>query len=188
MNTLAIDPTVSLIIRAALSLLFGSAAAHKLRDVASFRIAVERYELLPPLWAVPVGAALIAAEVAIAVGLWLPRVAPVAAVAAAALLALYAVAIAVNLRRGRRDLDCGCGGPAGRRPISGWLVVRNGVVAAAAVAGALPVTARALTWVDWVTVASGVVTVALLYVAGDGLAAVHRRGSQRNAEGILNHG
>ena len=42
---------------------------------------------------------------------------PHAAAAAALLLALYAGAIGVNLARGRRDIDCGCGGPASRQPI-----------------------------------------------------------------------
>jgi hypothetical protein len=167
----ALDPALRLLLRAALTLLFGWAAAHKLRDVASFRAAIDAYELLPPVWSVPAGVALIAAEVGVAAGLWLPRVAPVAAIAAALLLALYAGAIGVNLVRGRRDIDCGCAGPAHRQPISAALVLRNVVLAVAALAAALPAAPRALTWVDGVTVVAGVAALALLYGAADGVLA-----------------
>jgi len=175
MSTPALDPALQLLLRAALSLLFAAAATHKLRDVASFRTALERYELLPSLWSVPAGVALIAAEVGIAAGLWLPRVAPVAALAAAALLALYAGAIGVNLARGRRDIDCGCAGPARRQPISAALVRRNGVLAAAALVSALPGAPRGLTWVDGVTVIAGVTALGCLYAAVDGLLATAPR-------------
>jgi uncharacterized membrane protein YphA (DoxX/SURF4 family) len=177
------DPAVQLIVRGALALLFGWAAAHKLRDVAGFRAALEGYDLLARRWAVPAGALLIASEVGVAAGLLLPRVAPLAALAGAALLVLYAVAIAVNLRRGRRDIDCGCGGPAGRQTISGGLVVRNGVLALAALGSAAPAHARSLTWVDGPTIVAAVATVALLYTAVDGLLLNGRSDApQRDAE------
>jgi hypothetical protein len=178
------DPAVQLIVRGALALLFGWAAAHKLRDVAGFRAALEGYDLLARRWAVPAGALLIASEVGVAAGLLLPRVAPLAALAGAALLVLYAVAIAVNLRRGRRDIDCGCGGPAGRQTISGGLVVRNGVLALAALGSAAPAHARSLTWVDGPTIVAALATVALLYTAVDGLLLNGRSyAPQREAEG-----
>ncbi|MGH7787783.1 MAG: MauE/DoxX family redox-associated membrane protein [Candidatus Binatia bacterium] len=166
-----IDPLFSLVARGALALLFASAAVHKLRDIDAFRRAVEGYELLPPLWAVPAGALLIAGELGLAVGLWLPRVAPVASLGAALLLGLYAWAIAVNLRRGRRDLDCGCGGPARRQMISPALVWRNSLLAAVALLAALPVSGRSLTWFDGGTLVAAVASLALLYAAADGLLA-----------------
>jgi len=167
----ALDPAARLVLRGLLSAILGWAAWHKLRDVGAFRAAVEAYELAPPLWAVPIGAALIAAELAIAVGLWLPRVGSAAAMAAAALLLLYGTAIAINLARGRRDLDCGCAGPAGELPISSALVARNLVLAALAAASALPGAARPWHWLDAVTVAAGVIALAALYAVVDGLLA-----------------
>jgi len=181
MHTMAVDPVLSLVGRGALSLLFGWAAVHKLRDVQGFRAALAGYELMPPVWTVPMGALVIGAELGIAAGLWLPRVAGAAALAGAVLLALYGGAMAVNLRRGRRDIDCGCGGPAGRQPISAWLVGRNAGLASVAVFSALPVAARPLVWVDFITVAAAVATTALLYAAADQLR-VHHRGSQRDTE------
>jgi len=181
MSALAVDPAVQLCGRAALTLLFSSAALHKLRDVERFRAALAGYELVPRLWTVPLGGLLIGAELAIAAGLWLPGVASAAALGAALLLAVYAGAIVVNLRRGRRDIDCGCGGPAGRQPISAWLVWRNAGLAGVAVLSALPAAGRSLTWVDGLTVVAGMATLALLYTAAEGLQ-IHRRGTQWYAE------
>jgi hypothetical protein len=174
-----LDPVPQLILRAAMSLLFAAAAVHKLRDVDGFRRALEGYELLPPLWAVPAGAALIAVELSIALALWLPALSTFAAVAAATLLGLYAAAIAVNLLRGRRDIECGCFGPARRRPISAMLVVRNALLAAAALGAAAPAEPRPLLWIDLVTIAAGVLGVALLYLAIDGLLALSDDAARR---------
>ena len=55
-----------------------------------------------------------------------------------ALLLTYAIAIAINLARGRRDLDCGCAGPNERRPIAAWMVWRNVGIAILLAAVLLP--------------------------------------------------
>lgn len=190
MTRLVFDPVPQLVLRAGLSWLFAWAAIHKLRDVDSFRAALEGYDLVPPLWTIPAGAFLIAAEVGIATGLWLPRVHPVAGGAAAALLLLYAGAVAINLVRGRRDIDCGCAGPARRQTISGALVLRNAVLAAAALISALPAEARTLTWIDGVTLVAAILTVGLLYAAIDHLlaiAAAHRDASLHDDRAEMAH-
>ncbi|HSP97099.1 MAG TPA: MauE/DoxX family redox-associated membrane protein [Candidatus Dormibacteraeota bacterium] len=168
---MSLDPTVRLALRAALSLLLGSAAWHKLRDVGAFRAAVESYRLLPPVWAVPFAASLIAAESGLAIALWLPRLGGGAALGCAALLGLYATAMAITLRRGRRDVDCGCAGPAHRQSVRPALVVRNGVLIIAALLAALPARARSLTWVDVLTALLAPAAAACLYLAIDGLLA-----------------
>jgi hypothetical protein len=165
----ALDPAFALALRAALALLFGAAALHKLRDPAAFRAALEAYAVLPAA-TVGAGAALVvAAEVAAAallVGVAPAQGGPAAAgpVLAAALLAVYGAAIAWNLARGRRELDCGCLGPAGRQPLSGWLVARNGALAAAALACLLPVSERALLWPDAVSIAGAALFAALAWI------------------------
>jgi hypothetical protein len=161
------DPVIDATLRAALALLFAVAAGHKLRDLGRFRATVAEYRLLPPSVA-PAGAGLVvAAELAVAAGLVAPASRSAGLVSAGALLVVYAAAVGVNLARGRRDLDCGCAGPAAHRPISGWLVARNVALAAVALAGAAPVRARELVWVDGVTVACGAAALAALYVAAD---------------------
>ena len=52
-----------------------------------------------------------------------------AASAAAGLLIVYAPGMGVNLARGRRDLDCGCGAAGNRRAIAAWMVWRNLILA-----------------------------------------------------------
>jgi hypothetical protein len=183
MSAWVLDPVPQLVIRAALSLLFAWAAQHKLRDVAAFRVALEGYALVPARWTVPFGAGLIAVEVGIAAGLWAPRVSPVAALAAACLLILYGSAIAINLVRGRRAIDCGCAGPARRRPIGWTLVVRNAVLAGAALASAWPGASRPLTWFDAVTVVAAVPALVFLYAAADGLMAVRGASLDATADG-----
>jgi len=190
-GVLVTDPALQLTVRSALALLFFWAAAHKLRDRATFRTALGRYELLPVGWLRPFMALLIASELGVAVALLFPGSASQAALAAAGLFALYAGAIGINLRRGRRDIDCGCAGVQRGQALSAGLVVRNIVLLGAALACAPPVTPRALTWLDGVTVAAGTVTLLLLYAAADGLLAhasrarVRRTGDDRSAAGLL---
>lgn len=168
---MSLDPVLRLALRAALSLLLGASAWHKLRDVGAFRAAVENYRLLPPVWTVPVAAVLIAAECGLAVALWLPGVGDAAALGAAALLALYGAAMALALRSGRRDVDCGCAGPARRQSVRPALVARNGALVLAALLAALPAGARPLGWVDACTAVLAPAAAACLYVAVDGLLA-----------------
>jgi hypothetical protein len=164
------DPVVSLALRALLALLLGGAALAKLRDPRGFAAAVAGYRLLPAALATPAAAAFVAAELLLAAALWTP-LRTEAALGAAALLALYALAIAVNLVRGRRDIDCGCGGPLGRQALSEGLVLRNLAWAAAALACALPDAPRALAWLDLVTLAAAVAAGAALNQAAGALLA-----------------
>jgi hypothetical protein len=165
-----VDPAADTAMRVALALLFAAAAAHKARDLAAFRAAVAGYRLLPETATGFVAAALVAAEVALAAALALGPRAP-AALAAPGLLALYAGAIAANLARGRRDIDCGCGGPALRQTLSTGLVVRNAALGCAALTGLAPLAPRALVWVDAWTIAGAVLALSALYTATNRLLA-----------------
>lgn len=168
---MSLDPLLVLALRGGLSLLLATAAWHKLRDVDAFRAAVENYRLLPRVWAVPVAALLIAAECGLAVALWLPGVGRAAALGGAALLALYGTAMAITLRRGRRDVDCGCAGPAHRQSVRPALVARNGALVLAALLAALPARPRPLGGLDALTLVLAMATAACLYAAIDGLLA-----------------
>ena len=164
----ALDPCLGAIARLSIALVLGVAAAHKLRDLAGFRRALDGYRLLPG-WSVPAAALLLVSlEVAVAVALAVPGSGPTPALLAALLLLVYTAAIAVNLARGRRDIDCGCSGPARRRPLGAGLVLRNAVLGATALLGAAPVGARPLLWLDFLTVAAAVAVLGLLYAAADG--------------------
>jgi hypothetical protein len=169
------DPAVALGVRAALALLFATAAWHKLRDRGAFAAIVSAYRLVPERAVAAATVAIAAAEALVATLMVLPGPRTAAALGAAALLALYSSAIAVNLARGRRTIDCGCGALGARQPIGEWMLVRNGFVAAAAALTVQPVAARALVWVDWLTVAGAVAVAVAVWSATHGLAAAASR-------------
>jgi hypothetical protein len=164
---MTIDPVIDAAIRASLAVLFAAAASHKVREPRRFRGTVVEYRLLPGSLVTPMALALVGSELGVAAALVLPAWRTVGLFGAAVLLALYAGAIAVNLARGRRDLDCGCAGPAVRRPISGWLVTRNAALAVVALVGLVPVAPRSLVWVDALTILGSTAALAALYAAVD---------------------
>jgi len=167
----AVDPAVDVALRAAFALLFGAAAAHKLRDPGRFRAALADYRLLPAPLVGPAAIGLGVIETVLAATLVVPGTRAQGLAGAAALLAVYAAAVAVNLGRGRRALDCGCLGIGGRESISWWLVGRNAMMAGAALAALRPIAERPLVWVDAVTVAGAVALGAFTWLAFDGLLA-----------------
>jgi hypothetical protein len=153
---------------ACLALLFASAALHKVHDLSHFAAVVRAYRLLPE-GAVRLAPLVPLAELAVAAGLVAPATRVGAALAGTALLLIYAGAIAVNLRRGRRDLACGCGGPDDARPIAPWMVARNITLALLLAVTLLAWRERPLLPTDALTVGGGVAAATLLYVCMDRL-------------------
>lgn len=90
-----------------------------------------------------------------------------AAVALVLLLGLFSGAIAINLIRGRTDIDCGCFGPVLRQKLSGWLLLRNLALIVLAAAVALPEASRSIHPLDGVTIAFGAATLTMLYVSAN---------------------
>ncbi len=169
------DPVVDVVLRAALALLFASAARHKLRDLAGFRGVLQAYRLLPERLVAVTAPVVVGIELGLAAALVLPATRSLAGLGAAALLTAYSFAIAINLARGRRAIDCGCGGPGARQPISEWLVLRNALLTGAALFTLAPAAARPLLWVDWLTGVGGLVVIAAGWTAAHGLAAAAAR-------------
>lgn len=178
-----IDPVVTLVARVGLVLLFGSAAFHKLRDRLEFTGVLAGYRVLPagivPTAAVAVAAAELVIAAALAAG---SMVGPAGAVV---LLAIYSLAIGINLARGRRTIDCGCGALGARQPIGEWLLVRNALLVGAALTlVAAPVATRPLSWVDLVSVAGAVAVAVLVWTAAHGLAAAAHRVEAASTRGV----
>ena len=146
----------------ALAALFAAACAHKVLSREQWPSIVRQYQLLPEALA-GVATLLVPLAEALTAGLLLwPRMRVAGAMLAAALLVLYALAIAINLRRGRASIDCGCFG-SGRSGIAPWMLVRNLVFAALSLALLLPTDARALGLLERATLLVFVATLALLY-------------------------
>jgi hypothetical protein len=170
-----VDPALGILIAVALAALFAQAAWHKLRAPSEFAAVLAAYALVPRT-VVPTFARLLPlSELAVAVALVLPKSSQAAALAASALLLLYALAMGINLVRGRYELDCGCLGPYRRRRVSTWMVVRNVALAAAAALVALPRVQRPWSAIDAWTIAAGVIVTAVLYAAIDRLLAERAR-------------
>jgi hypothetical protein len=168
---MTLDPVVVLVARFALGWLFLFGALHKLRDVRGFAVTLAAYRLLPGRLVAPAAWLLALVELGLGAGALMQM--PVAFGAGLALLLGYAAAMIVNLLRGRRFIDCGCGGD--RQPLSLALVVRNVVLAGAAWIALLDPALRSLGWIDAVSIAGGVLVCGLLYGAVNQVLAAQAR-------------
>lgn len=165
------DPVVVMVSRLAVALLFATAASQKLRNFGDFRDTVENYDLLADFLLAPATVVVTGLELGIVAALLYPPAAPAGSAAAIGLLSCYIVAIGINLARGRRSIDCGCGGQSLRQPISEWLVLRNlALVAMAWLAGGA-VVARDVTVWDYLLGLFALIALSLLYVATEHLLA-----------------
>ena len=164
---LTADPVAVGAVVGALALVLFAAAWHKLAQGEVFAAALQAYELVPVNAVLAVARALPVVEVALGIGVLVPLTRQPALIAFAALMLLYAGAMGVNLIRGRRQIDCGCGGEA--HPLSWGLVLRNAVLAALALAVSGPTSQRGFEWLDGVTLVAGVLAFYGLYLLFDEL-------------------
>jgi hypothetical protein len=167
----AIDPVIGHILRGLLALVFAEAAYHKLSDFRAFCATLANYRLVPEAINRPAAVSIAAIEIVAAVGLLWPGAPGAAPSLAGAILVLYGAAIAINLARGRRAIDCGCSGPAVRQSLSEGLIVRNLVLAGCCWMAALDTVVRPLSMLDTGTLLFGVAGLFLAYVASNRLLA-----------------
>lgn len=158
--------TLGTLLALAVALILAGGAATKLLDLDDFARAVAAYELVPEPLAPTFVRFYPAAELAAALLLLPPATRGWGALLAAAVILAATLGVAVNLRRGRAVIDCGCGGLSGRQPISWWLVARNGLLLL--LLAALGAAAQPL---DAPGVLVGALALALIYAAGDQLLA-----------------
>jgi len=95
-------------VRTLVALVFLSAAVGKLRHRLALQGVIANYRLVPDALVKPIAYLLPPAEALLAIWLVSGWAASSAAAAAAGLLCVFAVAMAVNLGRGRRENDSGC--------------------------------------------------------------------------------
>lgn len=172
--SLLLDPVVARAVSATLSVILLTSAWQKLRDPSLFQANIENYRLLPegltwaaaillPLW-----------ELAAGVSLLFGSTRTVAALLTIGLLLLVTAAVALNLLRGRTEIDCGCGslgGHVGDQTLSWGLTIRNAALAVAALATLREDSARALFWIDYLSVVGGTLGLLGLYVTANQLMA-----------------
>ncbi|MDO5705182.1 MAG: MauE/DoxX family redox-associated membrane protein [Paracoccus sp. (in: a-proteobacteria)] len=137
MQELLHEPLLGWTLRSFLALMFGYAAVSKLGSIEEFYGVVRNFRLLPDGLAYPAALALPVVELAVAAGLMITPLAGPAAMTAALLLAVFGLAIAINVLRGRTQIDCGCFRDGMKQQISWLLVGRNVLLTATAVAAAV---------------------------------------------------
>lgn len=158
------DPVFHIAVMLFLAWIMVTAGLHKIRRPLYFGFVIDDYRLLPVsagrVIAIPLGVA----EVTSGIALCVPATQSWGAALAALLFSVYFLAIAINLLRNRRDIDCGCHGPFQQQPLSGWLLLRNGVLIVLILLVSTGASSRALGWLDWWVVLGVLVSIALLYV------------------------
>ena len=109
--------------RVCVGLIFLLAAVQKIRSWTILSGVIFNYRILPQALVKP--AALLLPPLELALGAMLLAGSFWSAEAAIMLLAIFAAAMAINLRRGRAHIDCGCGESFLRQTLSPVLVGRN---------------------------------------------------------------
>ena len=165
--TVQIDPAIRNLCAIALALIFGASGAIKLRDVEMFEGSLANYRLAPIWMEKPLAYVFPLLECAGALGLLVHSQRTTAATLLLALLIAFTGAIAINLARGRRNIDCGCFGPALRQELSGWLLLRNGFLMFVAAVVAIPAKPRVLESLDLATIAFGAASLVILYASAN---------------------
>lgn len=161
--SLVFDPVAVHGLAATLAILLVFGAWQKLRDPLVFGAAVENYRLLPVSWVPVLAVCLPVMEAAAGVMLLLPKTATMGGGTALLVLSLATGAVVVNLLRGRREIDCGCGGLS-HQPLSWGLVSRNLALMVAVLVVMHGDIERGLVWLDYLTVTATVLALFGLYV------------------------
>jgi hypothetical protein len=132
-----------------------------------FEGSVANYQLLPTSLEKPLAYFIPILESACAAGLLISKSRDSAALGLLMLLLIFSGAIAINLIRGRTNIDCGCFGPLLRQELSGWLVARNLFLMILASALLLPENGRVIEALDLVTIVLGAATMVILYASAN---------------------
>lgn len=165
------DPVTALALGLLCSFVLLDAGLHKWREPLHYAAVIDEYRLLPQGAGRWLSRPLGATECLLGAAVLLPPLRGGALAVAAALLLGYALAIGINLLRGRRDIDCGCGAPEQAQPLSPALILRNLLLAAAAgLAGAAGAEVPAH-WSGWAFALLAALAGALLYASVNGLLA-----------------
>ncbi len=168
---LGADPALRLSLAWGLAAVFAVGLWHKVQAPAAFLATVRQYRVLPGPLHTLAAILVVLMEATLVLALLFASEQVIVAWATLAVLGLYSMAIAVNLLRGRRDIDCGCSGPALRQTLSGALLWRNGALMALAAVLSWAGQGRSLHWLDVCVALAFAASVLLLYTASNQLIA-----------------
>jgi hypothetical protein len=167
-----IDPLIARVIGFGFAVLFIGAAWHKLSSRERFAAILRDYQLLPDILIRPLTFLIPAIEMTLVFG-WISGLSPwITAMTSAALLATYALAMAINVVRGRIYIDCGCGFGAAtgeEQALSSSLVARNILLIGVALLSLVPTTERDVGIIDLIIVSASVLIAILMYASSEQL-------------------
>jgi uncharacterized membrane protein YphA (DoxX/SURF4 family) len=165
-----IDPSIELTSRILGTLIFTASLAGKVRHLDEWVGIVANYRLAPDPFARPLAGLVITLEALVVLLLGAGLAPRVGAALAICLLCVFAIAMTVNLLRGRTEIDCGCFQPGSRQRLSVALVVRNllVVLVLSLSLGAASQSQSFLQWLDGI--GAGVVIFLLYQTVGQILA------------------
>lgn len=161
-----VDPSILVASRILVLLIFAAAVVGKLRHSEEFIGVVANYRIVPPVAVAWTAWLVVGLEIAVVVCLATGFEVVAGAALAMILLCGFAVAMAINLARGRIDIDCGCFQGAWRQRLSVALIVRNVLLALVLVPllGLARPSPSFLQWLDGI--ATGLVLFVLYLVVG----------------------
>lgn len=167
---MTVDPSLALAARLLGTLVFAASVGGKIEHRHELAGVVANYRLLPQRLAAPAAWLVVALECLTALSLLSGVRLAAGAALAMALLGGFALAMAINLARGRREIDCGCFQSGLRQRLSPALVARN-LALAACLAPLLAAGAAGGTLLQWVDgLGGGLAAYALYQVLGELLA------------------
>jgi hypothetical protein len=171
-----LDPLIIRIVALGFAVLFLLAALHKLSNRMEFLQVLGGYKILPTILLRPATLVIPNVEIVIAMG-WLAigvlgfQLRAVPAISAG-LLVIYGSAIAINLIKGRTDIDCGCSFTSSKttkqktsQQISNALVWRNGILALLCVFAMAPISPRIIGSIDYLALIAATLVSTLVYAA-----------------------
>lgn len=160
MNSL-LSETLALLV----SMVFAIAAFTKVTAWGELPAVVQNFRVLPRALTLPVALVLPPVEAAIAVGMPFEGTRPIAAALAVLLLAVFGAALAINLRRGRHQIDCGCFRSGLNQPISVAVILRNLILALCALLLLPGGPAPSPSPLAWVIASGGAATLFLCFLS-----------------------
>ena len=148
-----------------LSYLFFTGGYSKFRDIHHFQAVLADYRILPPPISFLFARLLPLIEILTGLALLITSLRYPGLLLATLLLAGFSCAMAINLLRGRADLECGCGGMLHKQAVNYWILGRNilltGLAFWACTSSGLPATGA----LEWIFAFLGALLAALFYEA-----------------------
>ncbi len=156
-----------------MSCLFVVGGYQKLANPHYFHLVLRDYEVVPESWSGPLARLVPLLELGAGLVVPVSSMREAGLLVIAFLMLIYTAAMALNIYRGRADLDCGCAGPGQVQAVSGWLVVRNAALLAMILFSVFAPQSESLDFLGWSLALFGAVLASLIYHAINQLIANH---------------